>query len=222
MPDVFKVETLQSESINTATQPSLFSHLSAFSRIRWRDLWDVLLVRFLGGLGILVYRSNFNEWVEQSFHATPSVTGYLTSYTSFIGTLSGFTVGFVTARIPSSSMLLVITNFVQFLSVFGMAAHVRDVNGLALCMLPLSVANALGRVASASYLLERTSKSDSGLVIGVGASVLSLARAIAPFLGGLFGEISVAAPACAGAMFLLFSLIISSFTLLSSQRNHLD
>ena len=211
LPEVSRKSAPKSGS----NQRGIVSHLTSFSATIWTNLWDVFLVRFFVGLGIMVYRNNFNMWLDYSFGIKPSVTGYLTSYTGLMGTLSGFGVGYIAIYYHNDNKLLFHTAIVQFLSIASMV-FIFDVYSLAFCLAPLSLANAVARVASANVLLTRAKNVESGEILGLGASVLSFARMLAPVLGGIAQEFHESGPVIMGAGLVFVGLAILFF---SSEHN---
>ena len=72
---------------------------------------------------------------------------------------------------------------------------------LVACMTPLSISTAITRVCSTNLTIARGHGQETGALLGLGASILSIARMMAPFLGGLAQEVDVSGPALLGATF---------------------
>jgi len=77
-------------------------------------------------------------------------------------------------------------------------------------LIPLSIGAGLIRPALNSLLVKRVPDQESGAVLGVSASFVSLADALAPLLGGLlFQSLGASAPFTAGGVLLLGLFLIS-------------
>ena len=155
----------------------------------------------------MVYRSNFNMWLDYNFGISPTVAGYLTSYTGLIGTLSGFGVDYIASFYARDTKLLLHTGLIQMTAILGLAC-VTDIYGLILCMAPLSLANACARVASTNVLLERGQSDTVGSLLGIGASVLSLARMAAPTVGGIAQEYHSSGPVLIGGACVTLGVVV--------------
>ena len=173
--------------------------LRSFYEVDWKNVWDIFLVRFLFSFSVLIYRSDFAATLNYKYEASAKVTGYMISYAGVVGTISGFFVGRIASKYNNDTKLLLHTGIVQMLTMCAMT-FAPSVPVLAVLMTPLSVSNAVARVCAINLTLSRGSDSQKGVLMGLGASVLSLSRMISPAIGGLSQEISASGPSVVGTL----------------------
>jgi len=158
-------------------------------RVDWRSIWEIMLAQFLLGSSVLVYRADFAVTVSQRYGTSNTVNGYISALASTVGTLTGFAVGhiadvyagntrrvFLHAAIAQSLCLLAIAN-------------APTVMLFTACHIALAFATAVSRVASLQTLLVRGSQHHTGALIGVGATVMSVGRMLAPTASGVSQEV---------------------------------
>ena len=174
--------------------------LATFKQYDWSQLWDIFLARFLIGFAIIVYRSNFALMLDIRFDVSAKTIGYITSYTAVVGTISGLLVGNVSAWYKDDTRLLLHTSILQFLSILTLSVA-PSLWILVLCLAPLSLANAIARVAMANVTIQRGPGKDTGGLLGLGAGVLSVARMLSPLVAGVAQEFHVSGSSLVGAVF---------------------
>ena len=183
-------------------------HLLKYIRaLNWEKLWDILIVRFFMGIGMLAYRSNFALILEYRYGAPAIVNGYLISYSAFVSTVTSFFTGRIAKFYSSDARLLKHAQILQFISL-TLLIFVPSLWYLPVCLTLLSMSNALARVASINITLAKGRKEDVGALVGLGASILSLARMAAPTLGGLAQEVSDSGPCVLAATFSFLGLAV--------------
>ncbi len=98
----------------------------------------------------------------------------------------------------------------------------RGLGGIAwfvIAVIPLTVGAGLIRPALNNLMVKWTAAGDAGAILGVSASVVSLANAVAPLIGGwLFQTQGIAAPFALGGAVMLVLLILSAFVLRSGSH----
>ena len=181
------------------------SFLKSFKDIDWPNLWDLFLIRFFLGFAMMVYRSNFSMLLDYKYDASPKTIGYIVSYGAIVGTVSGFFVGRIASFYSgNSAKMLLHTGIVQTIAIGGMSCA-PSLWLLILYMTPLSLATAVARVASTNLTIARgetaVGGTGAGALLGLGASVLSVARMCSPALGGVAQELHISGPAVLGATF---------------------
>lgn len=174
--------------------------------MNWRDLWDILMVRLFMGIAVVVYRSNFPLILEYRYEAPPIVNGYVLSFSAGVSTVASFFTGRVARFYANDDRLLTHAQLLQFVSFVGLVLA-PSLWYLPVCLATLSTANALARIAAINITLNTGRREDSGALVGLGASVLSLARMIAPTLGGVAQEVSDDGPCVVAATFSLLALV---------------
>lgn len=178
---------------------SPLAFLQSFYEVDWKNVWDIFLVRFLFSFSVLIYRSDFAATLNYKYEASAKITGYMISYSGVVGTISGFFVGLISSKYNNDTKLLLHTGIVQMLTM-GAMTFAPSVPVLAALMTPLSISNSVARVCAINLTLARGSDTQKGVLMGLGASVLSLSRMISPAIGGLSQEISVSGPSIVGTL----------------------
>jgi len=162
-------------------------------------MWDIFLVRFLMGFAVIVYRSNFALMLDYKFQATGKITGYIISYSGIVGTLAGFLVGKLSNFYNNDSKLLLHSGIIQFISIL-MLTFSPSLIMLIIALTPLSLANQVARVCSINLTIKRGQGQEKGLLLGLGASILSFARMLSPTVGGFAQEYHISGPGLIGSM----------------------
>lgn len=200
---------------------SLSKFLRSFSDIDWSPLWDIFLIRFLLGFAVIVYRTNIATLMDYQFGATPVEVGFMISYAGIIAAISSFFVGHLAAFYRNDTRLLLHASIVQTLSI-GVMPFSTSISFLVIAMTPLGIANAVLRVSSTNVTLERARGHDVGVLMGLGASVISIARMAAPTVGGVAQEFHVCGPGIVGAAIAAIAVLIQIIIPQGAQRQHVD
>lgn len=186
----------------------VMSALKDMKNLIFSALRDILIVRFMMGVAVMLYYSNFILGLEERFGLRPKTTGYLISYTSALGTLAGFAVGPILRLYRHNShMVLLHSNTLTCLlllvySTTGSMAMVVFSSTL------LSFSTAIGRTCITVLQLSVGGAQTSGTIIGVGQSVTAVSRILAPLLSGAAQEISPCGPPSLGAALALVAILI--------------
>lgn len=167
------------------------------------DMWDLFLVRLLMAIAIMLYYSNFSLAMEERFSLKPKVTGYLISYSSTLGALSGFLVGPVTQLYGNNMATLLLHSTVLTCSLIFMYAAAASVWQVLLTSTFFSISTNIGRTCVTDLELQRGGLQASGTLIGAGQSVTSVGRIAAPLLSGLTQEFSPCGPPSLGVILAL-------------------
>lgn len=167
------------------------------------DMWDLFLVRLLMAIAIMLYYSNFSLAMEERFFLKPKVTGYLISYSSTLGALSGFLVGPVIQLYGNNMPALLLHSTVLTCSLIFMYATAASVWQVLLTSTFFSISTNIGRTCVTDLELQRGGLQASGTLIGAGQSVTSVGRIVAPLLSGLTQEFSPCGPPILGVILAL-------------------
>ncbi len=173
--------------------------LKDFKKIDWTHLWDIFLIRFLMGFAIMVYRTNFSLMLDFKYGVSSKTIGYIISYSGVIGTISGFLVGRLAGYYKDDGKLLLHTSIIQVFTIAALT-FAPSLWILVICLTPLSMANAVARVCVTNLTIQRGHGQETGVLLGLGASVLSIARMMTPALGGFAQEIHVSGPGILGTI----------------------
>ena len=159
------------------------------SRVDWRSMWEIMFAQFLLGSATLIYRADFAVTVSQRYGTSNTANGYISSLASIVGTLTGFAVGHIASIYAGNSHRLFLHAAVaQTVAVF-VAAIAPTVMLFSAGHILLAFACAVSRVAAMQTMLDRSSQKHIGTLIGTGATVLSVARMLAPAVSGVSQEV---------------------------------
>uniref|UniRef100_A0A1A8HIG9 Major facilitator superfamily domain containing 9 n=2 Tax=Nothobranchius korthausae TaxID=1143690 RepID=A0A1A8HIG9_9TELE len=173
-------------------------HMVAFS-----DMWDLFLVRLLMAVAIMLYYSNFSLAMEERFSLKPKVTGYLISYSSTLGALSGFLVGPVTQLYRSNMPALLLHSTMLTCLLIFLYSTAPSVWQVVLTSTFFAISTTIGRTCITDLELQRGGVQASGTLIGAGQSVTAVGRVLAPLLSGLAQEFSPCGPPSLGVVLAL-------------------
>lgn len=187
-------------------QPVLRQLSSVVSRIHTvasSDMWDLFLVRLLMAVAIMLYYSNFSLAMEERFSLKPKTTGYLISYSSMLGALSGFLVGPVTKLYGNHMPALLLHSTVVTCTLIFLYATAPNVWQVLLTSTFFAISTSIGRTCITDLELQRGGVQSSGTLIGAGQSVTAVGRVLAPLLSGLAQEVSPCGPPFLGVVLAL-------------------
>ncbi|XP_055005273.1 major facilitator superfamily domain-containing protein 9 isoform X2 [Boleophthalmus pectinirostris] len=162
------------------------------------DMWDLFLVRLLMAIAIMLYYSNFSLAMEERFSLKPKMTGYLISYSSLLGALSGFLVGPVTKLYGNNMHALLLHSTVLTCTLIFLYATAPSVWQVLLTSTFFAISTSIGRTCITDLELQRGGVQSSGTLIGAGQSVTAVGRVLAPLLSGLTQEVSPCGPPSLG------------------------
>ncbi|XP_068185179.1 major facilitator superfamily domain-containing protein 9 [Antennarius striatus] len=167
------------------------------------DMWDLFLVRLLMAIAIMLYYSNFSLAMEERFSVRPKLTGYMISYSSTLGALSGFLVGPVTRLYRNNMPTLLLHSTILTCSLILLYATAPSVWQVLLTSTFFAISTTIGRTCITDLELQRGGTQASGTLIGAGQSVTAIGRILAPLLSGLTQEISPCGPPSLGVVLAL-------------------
>ncbi len=148
--------------------------------------------------------------LEYKFEASPKTTGYLISYSGIVATLSGFLVGRIANFYKNDSKLLLHTGYLQVFAIIGLT-FAPSLSMVVIFLTPLGVANAVARVCVTNLTIERGKGQETGALLGLGASVLSIARMLSPAIGGVAQEAHMSGPGIVGSVFAIAGVLVLFF-----------
>lgn len=161
---------------------------------------DLLVIRFVMGFSMLVFRSNLTSMLEFHFNTSPKTNGYIMSYNGLVGGFSGILVGQISKFYNhNDAKMLLHFSLILTASILGITFS-PSIFFVAVFIAPLAVSSAVSRVCVTNLTFHRSRGDEKGMILGVGNSLLSFARMISPALGGVAQEVSVYAPGSIGAL----------------------
>ncbi|XP_066433896.1 major facilitator superfamily domain-containing protein 9 [Eleutherodactylus coqui] len=195
----------------------IVSVLKKVTGVAFSQMWDIFLVRLLMAVAVMLYYSNFALAMEERFHLTPRMTGYLISYGSTLGALAGFLLGPL-SRLYQYNIytMLLHSSVLTFFSIllYSVAPKMWIV---ILSSTFLAFSTSIGRICIVDLELTLGQKHGSGTLIGVGQSVTSVGRILVPLFSGIAQEYSPCGPPQLGAV-----LALASIFLMYKSKSHYD
>ncbi|XP_075056299.1 major facilitator superfamily domain-containing protein 9 [Mixophyes fleayi] len=196
---------------NTSVQTFWAQIISVFKKVTdvaFSQMWDIFLVRLLIAIAVMLYYSNFALAMEERFHMTPRMTGYLISYGSTLGALAGFSLGPLTRLYKYNTYTMLLhSSVLTFFSIllYSVAPKMWIV---ILSSTFMAFSTNVGRTCIVDLELSLGEKHGSGTLIGVGQSVTSVGRILVPLFSGIAQEYSPCGPPQLGAVLALASIFL--------------
>nr|XP_006127710.1 major facilitator superfamily domain-containing protein 9 isoform X1 [Pelodiscus sinensis] len=184
------------------------SVLKRIKSIACSDLWDIFLVRLLMSVAVMLYYSNFILAIEERFGVKPKLTGYLISYSSTLGALAGFLLGPITKLYQYNTYALLLHSTVLTCVLIMLYSTALSIWTVVLSSTFLAFSTTVGRTCITDLELALGGNQASGTLIGVGQSVTSVGRIIAPLLSGIAQEFSPCGPPSLGVGLALVAILI--------------
>ncbi|KAF2986371.1 hypothetical protein EK904_003635 [Melospiza melodia maxima] len=151
-------------------------------------------VRFLMSVAILLYYSNFTLALEERFGVKPLFSGYLMSYSSALGVLAGCLLGPITRLYGHNTYRLLLHSSTFTCTLILLYASAPSIWMVILSSTFLAFSTTIGRTCIIDLELTVGGNEASGTLLGVGQSVTSVGRIIAPLLSGIAQEFSPRGP----------------------------
>ncbi|XP_072018838.1 major facilitator superfamily domain-containing protein 9-like [Amphiura filiformis] len=190
----------RTESVRAFTTDEFSLNIKDFFksfRLIFDTCFDIFIVRFLMAFAIIIYRSNFSLMLQQEFDITPKTIGQLISFGSMVSTAAGMFTGRIVKFYSNETRLLLHSSIAQVLTLIGLT-FAANLPMFVFCITCLSVENSVSRVCITDMSVKRSNRDNTGALLGLSASLMSTARAIAPFIAGLSQEISYKGPGIIG------------------------
>ncbi|KGL72818.1 Major facilitator superfamily domain-containing protein 9, partial [Tinamus guttatus] len=191
----------QSSWIQTAVM------LKRIKGIACSDLWDIFLVRLLMSIAVLLYYSNFGLALEERFGVKPKFTGYLISYSSTLGALSGFLLEPITRLYQHNTYTILLHSSILTCTLILLYASALNVWTVILSSTFLAFSTAVGRTCITDLELSLGGNQARGALLGAGQSVTSVGRIVAPLLSGIAQEFSPCGPPSLGVGLALVAIL---------------
>lgn len=182
--------------------------LKRIKEIACSDLWDIFLVRLLMSVAILLYYSNFSLALEERFGLKPLFAGYLMSYSSALGVLAGCLLGPITRLYQHNTYRILLHSSTLTCTLILLYASARSIWMVILSSTFLAFSTTIGRTCIIDLELTIGGNEASGTLLGVGQSVTSVGRILAPLLSGIAQEFSPCGPPSLGVGLALAAILI--------------
>ena len=182
------------KELGNEEEPSGILRFFSFLKIdSVRNVLDLLLIRFVMGLGMMTYRSNFTGMLDYRYGIDAKNTGYIISFGSVVGTIANICIGPIYSFVKNDANLMFFGGVLMTVSLFGISLS-PNIYAIILCMVPLALSSAVMRVNSHNLMLKHCRVDEKGAVMGVGNSLISIGRMLSPAIAGFAQEISVVGP----------------------------
>ncbi|NXM70288.1 MFSD9 protein, partial [Serilophus lunatus] len=182
--------------------------LKKIKGIACSNLWDIFLVRFLMSVAILLYYSNFTLALEERFGVKPLFSGYLISYSSALGVLAGCLLGPITRLYQHNTYRILLHSSTFTCTLILLYASALNIWMVILSSTFLAFSTTIGRTCIIDLELTVGGNEASGTLLGVGQSVTSVGRIIAPLLSGIVQEFSPCGPPTLAVGLALVAILI--------------
>ncbi|XP_074011815.1 major facilitator superfamily domain-containing protein 9 [Numenius arquata] len=182
--------------------------LTRIKGIACSDLWDIFLVRLLMSVAILLYYSNFSLALDERFGVKPLFAGYLMSYSSALGVLAGCLLGPITRLYQHNTYRILLHSSTFTCMLILLYASALSIWMVVLSSTFLAFSTTIGRTCIIDLELTIGGNEASGTLLGVGQSVTSVGRIVAPLLSGIAQEFSPCGPPSLGVGLALVAILI--------------
>lgn len=208
-PDIKLSENVRvkSNSNSTSMKSNIYRIFADLLNVDWKSYWDVFLLKFILGVSLSLFFSNYYVYVEETFQISPKLIGYTISFQGLVSAASGLMIdAFDRLYSEKSSNFLKIYHSFIILSLSFLAVYLSsNLYIFVLCLLPLSSSSTLIRTLSTELLLARSNANHRGSLMGASNSISSSARMVAPLLTGLIQDLFSSSSILIFAFFLSFS-----------------
>ncbi|XP_074640790.1 major facilitator superfamily domain-containing protein 9-like isoform X2 [Tubulanus polymorphus] len=167
-----------------------------FRHRSWRQLWHVFLIKFLLGTSSLMFREISPVLLYQRHKPSNTILGMVISSANALSVLSSFFVEMV-----ANAKWYKSNNERLLLHMIGL--HVISMSGLLMApflwmfvciQIPYRLCQAVTRISVVNMLIKYGGKEDSGTLMGLGQSVLSISRIFAPVIYGIIHHATESVP----------------------------
>ncbi|XP_011561284.3 major facilitator superfamily domain-containing protein 9 [Plutella xylostella] len=182
-------KTGTSSVLQNITVSAKQSFLQLYS-VSWSQYWDVFLLKALVSFAMGVYYSNYSVYLQYQYNLGIKYVGYIISFQGTIGFIASYFMGNINALYKTDSDYTQ-RNFHVFLilsvSIIGIVLSF-NVYLYIICLIPLAIGNAIGRLVTLEMILSRSKGEHRGMLIGASNSTRSLTGVVAPMAAGLIGH----------------------------------
>lgn len=166
---------------------TLLKSVNIFKGIHWTELADLIFVRFLLTFTVIMFRTNFPVFLEEHFHADSTTLGKVLSFNGIIAAFSAATCGIISSHYSNRIKQLVHFSLLLAISIACLTISHNTVL-LVVFLIPMAVSTSNLRICMLSLMLERGREDEKGAIIGLGNSMSSVGRMLAPSIVGVGQE----------------------------------
>ena len=170
----------------------LVSSVNIFKGIHWWVISDLIFLRFLLTFSTLIFRKNFPIFLDEHFGVGYKTLGQIFSFKGIAATIAAATCGYISKQYSDHSKQITHFALLMAVSIFLITVS-PTVSLLVAFLIPLTVATSNLRICMLAVMLERGRADEKGAIIGLGNSISSFSRMLAPIIVGLTQEYSTEA-----------------------------
>ena len=170
----------------------LASSVNIFKDIRWWGMTDLIFLRFVSTFSLLIFRTNFPIFLDVHFSVDYKTLGKIISFNGVAAAFAAASCGYLSRFYSNRSKQITHFNLLMTFSIFLITAS-PSIPLLIALLIPLSISTSNLRICMLTVWLERGREDERGAIIGLGNSISSLSRMLAPSLVGLAQEYSTEA-----------------------------
>lgn len=184
----------------------LYRTVTVLKGFHWRDMKDIIVIRFLGIFAMMIFRQNFPVFLEENFSLSSADLGKVISYSgmtaaiasAICGTMSKYYTGFSKHAFRGFILMFISLDLIVFSSNL---VHVL------VSLFLLSLSTSYLRISMLTMMLESGRPDEKGAILGLTYSLSSISRMLAPSVVGVAQEFGSLACCSLAAMLALAALL---------------
>ncbi|KAJ8340052.1 hypothetical protein SKAU_G00346850 [Synaphobranchus kaupii] len=187
IPKHTKKQTNEDPASKAGGAASVFNLGQITRLMRFPGVAKIFAVKIISGLPAGIFQTMFSIIAMNFFQLQAEQTGHLLAYFGFVQmVVQGGVIGWLTRRFSESSLLLLA---IGTTSLVGLAqALMTNVFQFCLIIIPMTFSLSVFNIITDSMLTKSVPSSDTGTMLGLCASAMSLLRTIGPTIGGFLYE----------------------------------
>ena len=175
------------------------SSMNIFKGVHWRELYDLISIRFLLTFSVMMFRNNFPVFLEEHFPINNITLGKILSFNGVASAVSSATSGRISKLYKSHIQQLIHFTILLSLTLVGLTIAPTFYFVIVL-LVPLTLATSNLRICMLSLMLQKGRENERGAIIGLANAMSSVSRMLAPTVVGFAQEYSVELAGYFGAL----------------------
>lgn len=175
-------------TISSTVQQELTKTINNLRLVNWKIYGESFCIRFLFGMSVSIYFSNQSLYLTEKYFLPQKYIGYIISFISLTGTITGFMLGFITKKLYKNDLNCNkrLLHFFTVLTIcFVLLYLAPTIYTFVAVLVPYGVSNIILRIVSMELLLTKSNNEAKGSLSGASNSVMSLARFVSPITSGV-------------------------------------
>ena len=166
---------------------TLRKSVNIFRGILWTELADLIFARFLLTFAVIMFRTNFPVFLEEHFNADSTTLGKVLSFNGIIAAFSAATCGIISSYYMNHIKQVIHFSLLLAISIACLTIS-HNTLFLVLFLIPMAMSTSNLRICMLSLMIERGREDEKGAIIGLGNSMSSVGRMLAPSVVGVGQE----------------------------------